>query len=67
MRSDAAAPGEFQSFLASSGTRAGRWTKGASVGVVENALYIGVAPASYWLIGGSPRINSIVRNTPDVV
>jgi hypothetical protein len=30
-------------------------------------LYIGVAAASYWLIGGSPRINSIVRNTPDVV
>ena len=39
----------------------------ASVGVVENALYIGVADASYWLIGGSPRISSMVRSTPDVV
>ena len=67
MRNDAAAPGAFQSFLSSSGTRAARCVNGARLGDVVNALYIGVAAASYWLIGGSPRINSIVRNTPDVV
>src|SRR5260221_1724682 len=67
MRSDAVAPGDAQSFFASSGTRAGAKVYGASVGVVENALYIGVAAASYWLIGGSPRTSSIVRSTPDVV
>jgi len=30
------------------------------------ALYIGVADASYWLIGGSARISSIVRSIADV-
>ena len=67
MRSDAAAPGDAQSFFSSSGTRAGRCVYGASDGVGPKALYIGVAAASYWLIGGRPRINSIVRSTPDVV
>src|SRR5713226_9429245 len=67
MRSDAAAPGEFQSFFVSSGTRDGRTVYGASDGVVVNALYIGVAAASYWLIGGRPRTSSIVRSTPEVV
>ena len=32
----------------------------------ENEANIGVALASYWLIGGSPRINSIVRSMPEV-
>ena len=47
--------------------RAGRCVNGAASGVGWKALYIGVAAASYWLIGGRPRISSIVRSTPDVV
>ena len=36
------------------------------MGVLVKQANIGVAPASYWLIGGSPRINSIVRSIPEV-
>ena len=38
-----------------------------STGVAWNAPYIGVAAASYWLMGGKPRISSIVRSIPEVV
>gem|GEM_PF-4080747 len=34
--------------------------------VEANERHIGVAAASYWLIGGMPRINSMVRNIDEV-
>ena len=67
MASDASAPQALAAFFSSSGTRAGSAVYGVATGVVWNALYIGVAAASYWLIGGRPRISSIVRSMPDVV
>ena len=60
-------PNEVGVLCSSSGTRASTWRKGVRFGVPTNALYIGVAAASYWLIGGRPRISSMVRSTPDVV
>ena len=33
---------------------------------LEKHLHMGVAAASYWLIGGIPRINSIVRSIEEV-
>ena len=63
MRADATAPGADQSFFSSSEIRAGCFVKEVTSGVASNAWYIGVAAASYWLIGGRPRINSIVRRT----
>jgi hypothetical protein len=36
-------------------------SKATAFGVPAKLRYMGVAPASYWVIGGSPRISSIVR------
>src|SRR5258708_6872115 len=61
------APGAFGEFFASRsilgvftsyGSRDAFWPKQAN---------IGVAPPSYWVIGGSPRISSIVRTMLAVV
>src|SRR5438093_11694419 len=64
--SDAAAPNEAGRFFSSVGTRGVRRWYVAMFGVPVNALYSGAAAASYWLIGVSPRISSIVRSTDDV-
>src|SRR6187549_1868802 len=64
--SDAPAPQALAALRSSRGTRAGSAVYGVAA-VVWNALYIGVAAASYWLIGRRPRISSIVRSMPDVV
>src|SRR5258708_6025876 len=65
--SDCAEPNAVGRLRSSVGTRAASRVKTPMLGVPTNALYIGVAPASYWLIGGRPRMSSIVRSTPDVV
>ena len=46
---------------------AGRATYGDGSNSPVKHSNIGVAAASYWLIGGSPRINSMVRSILDVV
>src|SRR5450759_3874152 len=43
-----------------------RATNGVKSGDEVNEVNIAVALASYWLMGGKPRINSIVRSIPDV-
>src|SRR5881628_3718399 len=45
----------------------GRWTKDVESGRPVKAFHRGVAPASYWLSGGRPRIPSMVRSTDAVV
>src|SRR5207302_1640338 len=67
MRRDASAPHAFLSFFSSSRMRAATCVNGVSTGVAWNDPYIGDAAASYWLIGGSPKISSIVRSTEHVV
>src|SRR5262245_44626652 len=64
---DLCEPGAFCGFFSARSTRASRCLYGARSALFMKELYIGVAPASYWLIGGSPRISSIVRNIPEVV
>src|SRR6476646_6471782 len=64
---DCAAPNAVGGLRSSVGTRAPSRKNGGRVGTPLNALYSGVAAASYWLIGGRPRINSMVRSTPEVV
>src|SRR4051812_3822751 len=64
---DACAPKAVGALTSVSDTRGGRRVNGAVSGTGWNRLYIAGAAASYWLIGSSPRINSIVRSTEDVV
>src|SRR2546426_10706921 len=45
----------------------GKWTKDVESGRRVKAFHRGVAPASYWLSGGRPRIPSMVRSTDAVV
>src|ERR1700712_4766731 len=40
--------------------------KDVRFGSLLKLLNMGVAAASYWLIGGSPKINSIVRSIEEV-
>src|SRR5262249_33227926 len=68
--SDWADPNDEGRLRSVSETVGSPWRHGRTVprfGVPVTALYIDVAAASYWLIGGRPRISSIVRSTPDVV
>ena len=44
----------------------GTEVNGFKLGVVINERHIGVAAASYWLMGGKPKINSMVRNIEEV-
>src|SRR5215467_1305220 len=63
-------PGAFSRFFSARSMRASRCLNGvrsAPLAPLVKELYIGVAAASYWLIGGSPRISSIVRSIPEVV
>src|SRR5207237_9839833 len=63
IRSDAAAIGLLKVFLAVRDTPGTTAVYGRMFGVLEKAADIGVATASNWLIGGTPRISSIVRST----
>src|SRR5207247_6610702 len=56
------APGAFGGLTSVRETRAGRAEYDARSGSLVNALNIGVAAASYWLMGGIPRISSMVRS-----
>src|SRR5258707_5626436 len=67
MAMDAAAPGADASFRSARRTRAGRCVYGVRAGEAWKERYIGAAAASYWLMGGRPRMSSIVRSIPDVV
>src|ERR1043165_4952910 len=49
----------FTAFISTSGTTC---LYVPTFGLAANALYIGVAAASNWLIGRNPRISSIVRS-----
>src|SRR6266508_329875 len=60
-------PGAFSGFFSARSTRASRCLNGVRSALFVKELYIGVAAASYWLIGGNPRISSIVRSIPEVV
>src|SRR5262245_60286389 len=64
---DCCAPGAFSGFLSVRSYFAGRCLNGVRSALFEKLLNIGVAAASYWLIGGIPRISSIVRSIPEVV
>src|SRR5262249_45162064 len=64
---EAAAPHASGPFFSVSDTRALRDSNTAEFGTGWNAPYIGVAAASYWLIGGKPRMSSMVRSIPEVV
>ena len=55
--------GAFGPFFAVSDTPGGSRLNGRRFGVDEKAADMGVAAASNWLIGGTPRISSIVRST----
>src|SRR5436305_14375906 len=65
--SDCCEPNAVGRLRSSVGTRAGSRENASRFGTPLKALYIGVAAASYWLIGGRPRISSMVRSTPEVV
>src|ERR1051325_1005199 len=67
IRDDSAAPKLLGRLFSSSDTVSGIRRYCDMLTVLSNAAYIGVAAASYWLIGGKPRISSIVRSTPAVV
>src|SRR5215468_6508531 len=63
-------PGAFSGFFSARSTRAPECLNGvrsAPLVTLVKELNIGVAAASYWLIGGNPRISSIVRSIPEVV
>src|SRR5262245_60176313 len=64
---DCCAPGAFTVFLSVRSYLAGRCLNGARSALSVKLLNIGVAAASYWLIGGMPSINSIVRSIREVV
>src|SRR5579862_3917444 len=53
-------------FISSRLTDSGRCLKGVVSGDAVKERHRGVAAASYWLIGGSPRISSIVRRSEEV-
>lgn len=64
---DSFAPHASAVFFASKSIRAFSCENGVKSAFVPIAAYIGVAAASYWLIGGNPSNSSIVRNSDDVV
>ena len=66
MRSEACAPGASSAFVSVRETRGSRARYGAGSADAAKAANSGVAAASYWLIGGRPRISSIVRSTDAV-
>jgi hypothetical protein len=65
-RSDAEAKGAFGPLVAVSETWGRRVVYGRRLGVLENATDIGVAAASNWLIGPTPRMSSMVRSMDEV-
>ena len=56
-------PKAFVGFFSSSETRGSTRRNASKFGVPVKAACIGVAAASYVLIGGRPRMSSIVRRT----
>src|SRR5262249_12791191 len=61
-----AAPAVLGGVFSSSGTPRTMRRDGGRVGGARDGVLNENPAASYWLIGGSPRISSIVRSTPDV-
>src|SRR3984957_15735605 len=57
----ALAPGASLAFFAFTSIIGLITLKGVTIGVAANEAYIGIAAASYWLMGGSPRNSSIDR------
>ena len=60
---DASASGAVAVFVAVSDACGVTTSYGVGLGVVVNAFAIELAAASNWVIGGTPRIVSIVRRT----